>query len=1313
MTRRRASVMARVAIQEALSAEMSTLHVDDSLTGHVEPSDHCRTMIVTPDGDDDDNGVDDSSDDDDYTPAPVVVRAIPKSMPKKVRNKKSDQKLTLDRNFICYLRPHTFDHELFRRGKEDIYSIEEMERFDADFRMQLHFNFSATRTTQKQRQAADATRASRLRDIDLDSLPESASTTTISNKRQDLSRYVLEDILDCPVGSRFIVCIVAEETNDERSNYYLETARVLQIELKRHKLLVETWRMSGKRYLIIQGRIDRSSHYNDIKMKSLSQRQFGDSFWNGSGDIAIQFDGIGTRLTIPWRDFINASRSVMLFGFPFEQPRSFAKLFRKMKVQHAHHIFRQFASEYFGDSRACSMLFIEYQQAKLDAMTEIITSPSSASHLFNESSFKSEEAQRFQYWFDRYCEHAFLNCMNNYNDYSQPLIVPSDFMNYLNLSKHVFPQQWEFLSTTRGITLRDRDDLQEYKERQIFMVLLNLQRLSNFRALKHWAMVISTAYYGWGAKDTVCHIASFLGITVSRTTRDAFFKKITIDRVESFRLLLSSRRSGLMVWDNFQRGQQLREQRGGHSSKFLIGTVEAAHRVEPFLNKFGFPNQKWNDRNMFMSYNCDQSRPSPLGMRSYELIKANCATFGTDIFVNGAQIDVSSEPCFTGNRVRAYENIINIRKYICDMSRAFSRQFDCNEPGVNADHIRIFNEYCSSVDSNKFFASVTKFQRKAVLDWNATADSVTMSFNMGFVGIREDSAAGAGSVVLDMLLKFGLIKYNDDNTWGLADDVHTRRLYSFGDRKSNENASAFVTTLSHRPLTFEESSMQAEVFLESFQNVMFLPGDWHTGMNMLQSIYKVFWTDILCPLKSFLGWKRISMDVRGCYFQAARLVRYIHNVMSTYLLRCFVSLRFNGISESMKESANANVLCNIAVGYREWLMESLKASDHHLRLCAHFILMSGDFLEFVNAYRSQDSVTIESGYSWFAPRWKLLGQCKYLEAYHEQLDCLLRNNQYSRLEEVRRNRCVRTYHGSTGKMAVAHDEWLELNNKEFAMYPVVRSLDGMMRQGQFIGLTQKAKRVVETIYSPGAISDRIVHRSGTGSKGNCSPEKELIGEVIGLFLGDPFDENNSSRALEPGFMMSLHELITTNLNRTKLQRETTFIQHEDSAGILLNGVNHIYGRISVSREQERQGRKDNVPEGIDNVIDEVMEYEPEIMVPDIDEHVFAADDDVDDDGRDVDEQEMTMEVGGVEMRPCLTNLVEVGWQKLKEMNIKKTRMAADDRTRRKRLTTRYIMDRVKTMKEDLMLASIPVEMEIVTQSEWVSYMRELRVDYYD
>ena len=79
----------------------------------------------------------------------------------------------------------------------------------------------------------------------------------------------------------------------------------------------------------------------------------------------------------------------------------------------------------------------------------------------------------------------------------------------------------------------------------------------------------------------------------------------------------------------------------------------------------------------------------------------------------------------------------------------------------------------------------------------------------------------------------------------------------------------------------------------------------------------------------------------------------------------------------------------------------------------------------------------------------------------------------------------------------------------------------------------------------------------------------MIGEVIGLFLGNPFNKNNGGRVLEQGFMMTLGGLITTKLDRKKLDWETTFIQHEDSAGLLLNGVNHIYGRISVSREREQ------------------------------------------------------------------------------------------------------------------------------------------------
>jgi hypothetical protein len=115
--------------------------------------------------------------------------------------------------------------------------------------------------------------------------------------------------------------------------------------------------------------------------------------------------------------------------------------------------------------------------------------------------------------------------MNGYNDYSQPLIVPQDFMNFLSVSKRIFPLQWEFISSARGITSRDCSNLKEYKERQVFMIMLNLQRIANYKSLKHWAMIVSTVYYGWGAKDIVGYVISFLGITVSRTTRDDFFQR--------------------------------------------------------------------------------------------------------------------------------------------------------------------------------------------------------------------------------------------------------------------------------------------------------------------------------------------------------------------------------------------------------------------------------------------------------------------------------------------------------------------------------------------------------------------------------------------------------------------------------------------------------------------------------------------------------------------------------------------------------------------------------------------------------------------
>jgi hypothetical protein len=236
--------------------------------------------------------------------------------------------------------------------------------------------------------------------------------------------------------------------------------------------------------------------------------------------------------------------------------------------------------------------------------------------------------------------------------------------------------------------------------------------------------------------------------------------------------------------------------------------------------------------------------------------------------------------------------------------------------GINVDNINKFNDYCLSEESKKFFSSVYKFQWKVVLDWNCSANCVTLSLNMGFVSIRENSAVGAGSVVLDMLLTVRVLKYINGKMWQLEDNAKTHWLYSSGDRKSNENCTAFLSTLNHWQLTFEESSLQAESFLEAFNNTMFLPWDWHTGMNMLQSLYQVFWNEILNPRKMFLGWKKISQDVHGCYFQAVRLIWYVHTAMSTYLWRCYVLSMYDNIAEGMHNMGESDVLYSVVASYR-------------------------------------------------------------------------------------------------------------------------------------------------------------------------------------------------------------------------------------------------------------------------------------------------------------------------------------------------------------------------------------------------------------
>ena len=100
----------------------------------------------------------------------------------------------------------------------------------------------------------------------------------------------------------------------------------------------------------------------------------------------------------------------------------------------------------------------------------------------------------------------------------------------------------------------DRPTLTAFKERQVFIMILILLWQSNYRSLTHWCLILSTAMYGWGTRDTLGHVTSFLGTMVSRSYQDRSFASLTSKLVYTIVSLLSRQLCGLMVLDNFQQG---------------------------------------------------------------------------------------------------------------------------------------------------------------------------------------------------------------------------------------------------------------------------------------------------------------------------------------------------------------------------------------------------------------------------------------------------------------------------------------------------------------------------------------------------------------------------------------------------------------------------------------------------------------------------------------------------------------------------------------------------------------------------------------
>ncbi len=255
---------------------------------------------------------------------------------------------------------------------------------------------------------------------------------------------------------------------------------------------------------------------------------------------------------------------------------------------------------------------------------------------------------------------------------------------------------------------------------------------------------------------------------------------------------------------------------------------------------------------------------------------------------------------------------------------------------------------------------------------------------------------------------------------------------------------------------------------------------------------------------------------------------------------------------------------------------------------------------------------------------------------------------------------------------------------------------------------------METVYSSGDITDRVIYQSGTGAKGHGQCERMLLWEVINLFLGDfvpPLDNKllYLNRKLEKDTISLFKILLTTKLDQSWLDKEIRINREDDAASWLFNGVHHIYNRINIAKSREKEVVGTNsVPENISDGLDEVMDYKSgDVLVPDMDKHIFE--DDYKEDVPEDDDDGFGTNSGRT--RPCLLNLSTEGWREIDKLKVKKLQQHASDCIIRKRDVTKYIMMQVMEVKSKTRSIFICGENPIAEMSSWSAYLNELRPNY--
>jgi hypothetical protein len=222
-------------------------------------------------------------------------------------------------------------------------------------------------------------------------------------------------------------------------------------------------------------------------------------------------------------------------------------------------------------------------------------------------------------------------------------------------------------------------------------------------------------------------------------------------------------------------------------------------------------------------------------------------------------------PDFSGERVASYQSWLKLANTLLSLQRSFPVTSQIDSTTTDEDpfascpstflrtKLTKFLNLCATDDGRQLFKHARDLQKLSILKWNPHIDDPTKSIYLGLVGIDKSASTECGAILLDLLLRCGVMVQSSSGHWELAEKWRSRRVYFVGDEKTIENVTKFVRDIQERRMSFATANVQADVFLEALSRVLPFPGDWHTGLNQLTSIFKLYYDGFLDQFQSMLG----------------------------------------------------------------------------------------------------------------------------------------------------------------------------------------------------------------------------------------------------------------------------------------------------------------------------------------------------------------------------------------------------------------------------------------------------------------------------